>query len=331
MADGSGKSSKMKTSLLLRFIILSAATIPLTNCVVAPTGWDGSGYYESGDYSQPVVIQEPPDFIQPPEVGFYIATGVPYDLYFSSNLFYLYSGSVWYTSSYYNGPWTKAHQNRIPYAIRSYPREKIHYYRDDYSKRHKENGKGQEYKHFRPNRHEMHRGDRSSSRPARTDSARQDQGKPRNPVTYNKAWPDQGYSKRPDYTPVNRPDRSNTKRYVNTAPVKQEQGSQPKPAKYNPSKPGQGYANKPAYTVTSRQEHGNSGKSVSSMPGKRDQTNLTKPANHNQARTDQQYSKRYVQNAATQQHRDNADRAAHNIPDKQEQGNVSGTVNNNPH
>ncbi len=319
----------MKTSLLLRFIILSAATISLTNCVVAPTGWDGSGYYESGDYSQPVLIEEPPDFIQPPEVGFYIAAGVPYDLYFSSNLFYLYSGSIWYTSSYYNGPWSKANHNRIPSAIRSYPRERIHFYRDNYSRSHKDNGKWQEYKHFRPNRHELHRGDRSSSRPARNDSVRQDQGTQRRPVTYNKTWPDQGYSRGTDYNSVKRHERSNSETIVNTAPVKQNQGSLPKPAKYNPSIPGQGYAKKASYNATGRQERSNNGKSVSSMPGKRDQASLPKPANHNSASTLQGYSKRNVQNAATKQQRDNIDKSGRNVPGKKDQGNAGGNVNNN--
>jgi hypothetical protein len=319
----------MKPSLLLSFVILSAATIPLASCVVAPTGWDGGGYYESGGYYQPVVIEEPPDFIQPPEVGFYIAAGVPYDLYFSSNLFYLYSGSVWYTSSYYNGPWTKANHNHIPSAIRSYPREKIHYYRDNYSRRNKENGKWQEYKHFRPNRHEMPRGDRSSI-PARNDSARQDQGNQRRPVTYNKTWPEQGYTMKPDFNSVNRQDRSNSERFVNTVPVKQVQGSLPKPAKYNPSRPGQGYVNNTSYNATSRQERGNSGKAVSGMPGKRDQANLTKPANNNSASTAQGYSKRNVHNAATKQQRDSTDRAGRNVPDKQDQGKSGGNVNNNP-
>ncbi|MRS05897.1 hypothetical protein EG832_22160, partial [bacterium] len=76
----------MKKSILVQLIILFVTTIILSGCVVAPSGWDDSGYYGSGDYPQPVVIEEPPEFIQPPEVGFYVATGVPYDLFFVSNL-----------------------------------------------------------------------------------------------------------------------------------------------------------------------------------------------------------------------------------------------------
>lgn len=330
MGNGSGKSSKMNTSLLLRFIILSAAALPLTSCVVTPTGWDGSGYQESGGYAQPVVIEEPPDFFQPPEVSFYIAAGVPYDLYFSSNIYYLYSGSIWYTSSYYNGPWKKAHHNYIPSAIRSYPRERIHYYKDNYSRRHKGNGTGQEYKHFRPNRHEMHKGDRSSNRPVRNDSVRPDQGNPRRPATDYKTWPEQGHSKKPDYDSLTRQDRSNRERLATTAPAKQDKGSLSKPARYSPSRPRQGYATKAPSSDATRQDRGSIGKSANNMPGKGEQANLPKTANHDPAGTHQGYAKRPVHNPAPEQHRDTVDGSELKAPGQQHRANANATVRNNP-
>ena len=36
---------------------------------------------------QPVAIEEPSVFIDPPELGFYVAAGLPYDLFFVGNLF----------------------------------------------------------------------------------------------------------------------------------------------------------------------------------------------------------------------------------------------------
>lgn len=98
----------------------------------------------------PVVIVEPPMFLQPPQLGFYVAVGVGYDLFLSGNVYYLQSGNVWYSSPYYNGPWVKVHYQKIPYGLRKYPIKKIHYYRDAHYKQYKAGKGAYKYKHFQP-------------------------------------------------------------------------------------------------------------------------------------------------------------------------------------
>jgi hypothetical protein len=103
-------------------------------------------------YASPeIVISSPPEFVAPSRLGFYVAVGVPYDMFFFSGSYYLSRGSVWYSSPYYNGPWTTVHYKRVPYEIRRHPFERIHYYRDSYYNRHHDNP-GREYRHFRPER-----------------------------------------------------------------------------------------------------------------------------------------------------------------------------------
>ncbi len=78
----------------------------------------------------PVVIEEPPEFIAPPQLGFYAAVGVPYDLFYVGSRYYLYRGNAWYAAPNYNGPWVTVRYGALPPAMRRYPFEKIRYYRD---------------------------------------------------------------------------------------------------------------------------------------------------------------------------------------------------------
>ncbi|KAF0221058.1 MAG: hypothetical protein FD174_771 [Geobacteraceae bacterium] len=78
----------------------------------------------------PVVIEQRPEFVQPAELGFYAAVGVPYDLFYVSGRYYLSRGNVWYSAPYYNGPWVTARYQTLPWGLRRYPFERIRYYRD---------------------------------------------------------------------------------------------------------------------------------------------------------------------------------------------------------
>jgi hypothetical protein len=81
-------------------------------------------------YAPPVVIEEPPEFIEPPQLGFYAAVGVPYDLFFVSNRYYLYRGNAWYAAPRYNGPWVTVQYNSLPGKLRRHSFERVRYYRD---------------------------------------------------------------------------------------------------------------------------------------------------------------------------------------------------------
>lgn len=126
--------------------------------VAAPAPYYGyqSEVIEEPLIDEPVVIQEPPEFIMPPELGFYVAVGIPYDLFFFNNVYYFCSGNIWYSSPYYNGPWTRRYYTDIPYVLGRYPFDRIRHHRDNYYWRYQRYGAWDGFRHFRPGRHGGH-------------------------------------------------------------------------------------------------------------------------------------------------------------------------------
>jgi len=96
----------------------------------------------------PIVFSQPPDFLYPPELGFGVAVGVPYDMFYIGGIYYLYRGGSWYQAPYYGGGWVRA--RHLPPQLRKYNIARIHEFRDReyraYGRDH-EHYRGQ---HFRP-------------------------------------------------------------------------------------------------------------------------------------------------------------------------------------
>jgi hypothetical protein len=97
-----------------------------------------------------VVIEEPPEFIMPPALGFYVSVGVPYDMIFISNFYYLHRGNVWYRAPHYNGPWIVTPYKSLPPGIRKHRFERIRYYRDEEYRRYHADEMHYRGHHFRP-------------------------------------------------------------------------------------------------------------------------------------------------------------------------------------
>ncbi len=148
---------------------------------------------------QPVVIAEPPEFIYPPQLGFYVAIGLPYDLFLYGNRYYLFRGDSWYVSPYYNGPWTSIYFGNVPYGIRRHSFSRIHYYRDDYYRRYDSSGRWYDHRPFRPGRHEIGGVGHAASRPG--------YAVPQRSVHGNVNRPDNGNVTRPESR--NRPEHGN--------------------------------------------------------------------------------------------------------------------------
>ncbi len=112
--------------------------------------------YAPPAYAPPaVVIDEPPEFVAPPTMGFYAAVGTPYDLFYAANRYYLCRGNAWYSAPYYNGPWVQVGYGALPWGLRRYPIARMRYMRDtagydDYYG----------YRHFRPERNDWRGGHR---------------------------------------------------------------------------------------------------------------------------------------------------------------------------
>jgi len=78
----------------------------------------------------PIVVAQPPDFLYPPELGFGVAVGVPYDMFYFSNSYYIFRGGGWYRTDYYGGPWIKVRPRELPPEFRRYRINRIHEFRD---------------------------------------------------------------------------------------------------------------------------------------------------------------------------------------------------------
>ncbi len=100
----------------------------------------------------PVEVVEPPEFVAQPGLGFYVAVGTPYDMFYAGNRYYLCRGDAWYAAPYYNGPWVSVGYRAVPWRLRRYPITRVHSFRDDWA-RHRGEGHYAGYGHFRPERH----------------------------------------------------------------------------------------------------------------------------------------------------------------------------------
>lgn len=78
----------------------------------------------------PAVLDEPPEFVYPPELGFGIAVGIPYDLFYVNGAYFLYRGDAWFKSPVYGGSWSKVGKKNLPRELRKNKIAKIHQYRD---------------------------------------------------------------------------------------------------------------------------------------------------------------------------------------------------------
>ena len=77
-----------------------------------------------------VIIEDVPDFIYPSSLGFYVAVGVPYDLYYVDDYYYMYRDGLWHRSYDYGGPWKVIKGKRVPYGLRRHRIDTIRHHRD---------------------------------------------------------------------------------------------------------------------------------------------------------------------------------------------------------
>jgi len=78
----------------------------------------------------PIVVSQPPEFLYPPELGFGVAVGVPYDMFYFNGAYFIFRGGGWYRSDVYGGTWIKVRPRELPPVFRKYNIGRIHEFRD---------------------------------------------------------------------------------------------------------------------------------------------------------------------------------------------------------
>lgn len=143
----------MKKLLLCCAMLLGAAHMAHASNVGVSVGVNIGGPAPAY-VAPPISITAPPLFILPPRLGFYVAAGVGYDMFYAGNTYYLYHGNAWYSSPYYNGPWVVVKYGTVPYEIRRHPFKQIHYYRDNHYRRYFYGRDHYDHKYFKPKLHD---------------------------------------------------------------------------------------------------------------------------------------------------------------------------------
>jgi len=79
----------------------------------------------------PAVVVEPGvQFIFPPALGFYVAVGVPYDLFYLGNSYFVFREGRWFRAPSSRGPWVAQRHRDLPPGLRRHRLERIREYRN---------------------------------------------------------------------------------------------------------------------------------------------------------------------------------------------------------
>ena len=117
----------------------------------------------------------PPQFVYVPELGYYVAIDVPFDMIYVGNVYYYNSNGYWYQAEYYGTPWRFVAKRRLPPILVRFSFNEIHRYRDREFKLYQRDRAHYRGQLYRPEiKHEEHREDR---RDIGKDEHREDHGR----------------------------------------------------------------------------------------------------------------------------------------------------------
>lgn len=108
-----------------RYVAIASAVILFQAASMAQAANIGFSINVGGP---PIVISQPPDFLYPPELGFGVAVGVPYDMFYLNGVYFVFRGGGWYRTTSYGGEWIRV--RRPPPEFRRYKIAQIHAFRD---------------------------------------------------------------------------------------------------------------------------------------------------------------------------------------------------------
>ncbi len=76
-------------------------------------------------------LEEAPQFVYSPELGMYVAGGVPYDIVYTGAGYFYFYGGRWYRGPHYYGPWFLATGPDFPPALLRFRIDQIRHYRNE--------------------------------------------------------------------------------------------------------------------------------------------------------------------------------------------------------
>jgi hypothetical protein len=89
-----------------------------------------------GDRPPSFVLDTRPNFINVPNLGFYVSAGGAQDIIRYNSRYYVNHNGRWYISSNFRGPWVVIREGRLPRQIRRHRWEDIRRFRDVEYRRH---------------------------------------------------------------------------------------------------------------------------------------------------------------------------------------------------
>jgi len=95
------------------FLLLAVALIGVPTAQASDVNW-GVDLHIGNHAGAPIVVAEPPMFLAPAELGFHVAVGVPYDMFFVDGVYYVCKDHHWYRGPGYRGPWQGVGPKHLP-------------------------------------------------------------------------------------------------------------------------------------------------------------------------------------------------------------------------
>lgn len=81
-------------------------------------------------YQPGFVVDSDVDFVYPSALGCYVAVGVPYDLFYLNNYYFVYRDGRWLRSPGGRGPWMAVRYRELPPGLRRYRLERMREFRN---------------------------------------------------------------------------------------------------------------------------------------------------------------------------------------------------------
>lgn len=95
------------------FLLLAAALLGVPSVQASDVGFDLDLHIGSHP-DPPIVIHDRPVFLAPAELGFQVAVGVPYDMFFVGGVYYVCRDHRWYRGPSFHGPWQGVGPKHLP-------------------------------------------------------------------------------------------------------------------------------------------------------------------------------------------------------------------------